>query len=95
MTPEALTVKSALDAFIQSEAADMLGYLKGRWSDEHEYEDWNEYAKKMKEIAPKGFTFVKATRSPFGMQVTHRLFPNLVFQIRATNSFIGYKATKK
>lgn len=50
---------------------DPLCNLYGRWMDEREYEDPNEYRKVMeqwfKEHAPEDFTFVSASMKPFGI----------------------------
>ncbi len=43
-----------------------IDYLESRWQDEHEYEDWNEYIQFLKDKIPDGFTFIKATKKPFG-----------------------------
>lgn len=32
------------------EVADQLGYLRDRWADESEYEDWDEYTRIIREL---------------------------------------------
>jgi hypothetical protein len=46
-----------------------LDYLAGRWSDEKEYEDFNDYAEQMKKYVPQGWTFIKASKRPFGFSM--------------------------
>ena len=59
-----------------------LGYLRDRWQDEKEYEDFEAYAAEMKKLLPKaGLTFVGATKKPFGFKVkegdtTYQVFVN-------------------
>ena len=40
-----------------------------RWSDEKEYEDWNDYVEAMKKIIPEDIEFVSASKRPFGFTV--------------------------
>jgi len=59
--------KSEIVNYLESNAFNLFVNLKGRWSCEKEYEDWNDYAEKMKETIPTHWKFVKATKRPFGM----------------------------
>lgn len=46
-------------------AVDKFEYLYGRWQDEHEYEDLNDYAKAMIKSLPKGAKLIKMADKPF------------------------------
>lgn len=86
-------VKTALMGFVNS-ADESLGYLWARWQDEHEYEDFADYEKQMaKLLAEKGsaFTFVKATKRPFGIQCTHPLMPGRTISVTVTGNAIKWK----
>ena len=43
-----------------------LTYLYGRWCDEHEYEDINDYLTNFKQLVPNA---IKAHKRPFGFSV--------------------------
>lgn len=48
--------------------ADLLWYLKDRWQDEKEYEDFSDYKDKVQKfVEEKGFVFVKMTK---GFKIT-------------------------
>lgn len=44
----------------------MMDYLRGRWSDEKEFEDINDYGKKLQELLPAGVEYVRMSKRPFG-----------------------------
>lgn len=46
----------------------VLGNLCGRWRDESQYEDWNEYVAVMRKVvdAIDGVKFVSMSKRPFG-----------------------------
>jgi len=47
-----------------------LDYLKSRWTDEHQYEDWKDYSDEIaKSFAEAGHTAVKITKRPFGAHI--------------------------
>lgn len=46
-------------------------YLYGRWQDEKEYEDFNDYIKAMMNFMPNGATLVKGTKRPFGVVINY------------------------
>jgi hypothetical protein len=48
---------------------DLLGSLWGRWQDEKEYEDVNEYGARIAKEFPEGWTLVKTTKRPFGVVI--------------------------
>jgi len=60
------SIKKEIMTYLDSDALNLLANLKGRWDCEKEYEDWNDYAEKMKESIPSSWKFVKATKRPFG-----------------------------
>lgn len=67
-------VRSALDALIgDKKVQDRVGYLQSRWADEHEYEDFKDYAAEIeKSVNGHGnaaIKFLKATKRPFGAVV--------------------------
>jgi hypothetical protein len=43
--------------------AEHIGYLRDRWQDEKEYEDWQDYIESARKQCPANFKFVKLTRS--------------------------------
>ena len=52
-------------------------YLYERWQDEEEYEDWNDYAKAMKQAVEvngslKGIVILGATQEPFGLKFSYK-----------------------
>ena len=51
------------------EFAEYLQYLRERWNDEREYEDWNEYVAGAKNKCPAELKFKKLTKRPFAAWV--------------------------
>lgn len=43
--------------------------IRNRWACESQHEEWSSYANAMKLLVPEGFTFIKATKRPFGFQL--------------------------
>ena len=66
----------------------MLLGLFDRWKCEREYEDFADYAAKMKEVV--GETFVKANKRPFGFVAQIPRFPFKVL-VSVTSKSIGWK----
>jgi len=62
---------------------DKLCYLKDRWQDEHEFEDFNEYINAIKPVIPESFTFVKLVKRPWSLSVTttDKRFKGAVFMV--------------
>ena len=60
-------VKTKINAFMDA-SADRMCYLYGRWQDEKEYEDFNDYIDAMRKMLPDGFKFEGATKMPFGVR---------------------------
>ena len=65
-TPECLARINSMFHGIQ----DLLEQLYDRWRDEREYEDIKDYQKVLAEKLPEGFTMIRATKRPFGFQVS-------------------------
>jgi hypothetical protein len=61
-----MTVKELFD---DRKFGDLMARLCGRWQDEREYEDFEEYKTAIARNLPPGFTLVKATKRPFGFVV--------------------------
>ena len=83
-----LTVASpnALGFFNDTEA--LMGDLYGRWQDEKEYEDINDYKVPFERAAKKwGITIVKMKKSPFGMHFT---VDGRLYNYTATNRSVSY-----
>ena len=73
--------------------AELLWYLKDRWQDEREYEDFADYIQKVKEfVEEKGFTFVKMTK---GFKITIKHLTTLItLQIRANDVDVTIEEVK-
>lgn len=90
MTDKLEAITKSLNTLIQ-QSGERLGYLHDRWQDEKEYEDFAEYVNVMKSITPSPFTFVKATRKPFGFVLKHP-DATVSFQIFANSRSCSWKA---
>ena len=64
-----MTLKERILEFINSKDAESLIYLRERWQDEREYEDWKDYSDLIATKVPAGFKFMKATKRPFGVEI--------------------------
>ncbi len=77
--------------------ADFLGDLYGRWQDEKEYEDFNDYVGVMKKMilarSPKMTTFVRGSKRPFGITIQIPGFPYKV-QVVVGSRHVGWQAVK-
>lgn len=71
--------------------AERLAYLAGRWLDEREYEDFADYAAEMRKALPKGYTFVRATKRPFGFTFRADAFPGALYAVSCTTHSISWK----
>jgi len=70
--------------------APRLDYLGGRWADEHEYEDFNDYKTEMEKLVKKhlpGATFVKASKRPLGFEMT---FAGATYRFKVTSASVSY-----
>ena len=74
--------------------SDHVGYLRDRWQDEKEYEDWSEYEQSAKSNLPEECGFLRIKKRPF---VVEFLLPegetfanNREMGIRATTRHIHY-----
>lgn len=63
--------------------------LAGRWLDEREYENIEDYAAPIKAALPAGFTLLKMIKRPFGF--TFSLGTDARYQIDATTTSYGWK----
>ena len=48
--------------------AQRLAYLRQRWEDEKEYEDWSDYATALKQLLPVGARAEVVAQRPFGVR---------------------------
>ena len=65
-----VAIQKAIRPLLTNKNMDKLGYLWGRWQDEKEYEDFDEYANVMKAMVENaGIKFVKASKRPFGYTI--------------------------
>ena len=56
----------------ESKYIDHLVYLWGRWQDEKEYEDFEDYKKSASKSLPKGMDFVRMTKRPFAVTFAYK-----------------------
>ena len=61
--------------------ADYFGYLRERWKDEKEYEDFADYREAFTKNLPQGAKFVSMTQSPFAACFT---FGGFQYKMKAT-----------
>lgn len=88
-------IKVQIDALLANQPlVDCLLYLFDRWQDEAEYEDFAEYGKRLQHHLPEAFTFVKATKRPFGMEFSHPQFPAGRYAIRVTSNSLYWRRVK-
>jgi hypothetical protein len=76
-TPQA--VRDKISAVIDT---DWLSYLYGRWQNEREYEDINDYGKAFTKNT--GWPVVKCSKRPFGFTFKVPEVPNAVYEIKVT-----------
>jgi hypothetical protein len=77
-----------LDDFeqIMLPAFERILYLKMRWNDEKEYEDFADYIGEMKKLISTGWVFVAATKRPFGFKMASS---TQIANVTATNRAIN------
>jgi hypothetical protein len=90
MTMSRDDVRKKLQAFLSGESGERMVYLRSRWLDEREYEDWNGYVAEMKKLIPEGFKFERAGKSPFGFTMTAEGMPGAM-HVTATTTTIKIK----
>jgi small-conductance mechanosensitive channel len=71
-------------------AAQFLAYLKLRWADEREYEDWSEYVQAMTKRLPAGAKNVKMTKRPFEVQFTEADGTRRFIQVKGREIHSGH-----
>lgn len=81
---------AAVGAFVNKNV-DLLGSLWGRWQDEKEYEDINEYGARIAKEFPEGWKLVKTNKRPFGVTV---MIGEERHQISVTGRSIKWSYTK-
>ena len=83
----------ALARTIWKDADKIVNYLHSRWLDEREYEDFNDYIAKFKEIVARHpeAVFVTASKRPFGF--TYKAY-GVKIRVSATTTSYGWKAIK-
>lgn len=69
----------------------LIGNLWGRWQDEKEYEDINEYGARIAKEFPEGWKLVKTNKRPFGVVIA---IGEEHHQIAATSREIKWKRIK-
>lgn len=71
MADQKQVAKALIRKLINSKEIERLFYLKDRWADEHEYEDFKEYETDMNDriCKPHGVEMIKATQRPFGFKL--------------------------
>jgi hypothetical protein len=75
-----------------NQQSDHLGYLYGRWQDEKEYEDWDNYKTAIVE-AFSGFEITKIRKSPFEFVIVMDPgMPNM--RVRVNSREISWKRVK-
>jgi hypothetical protein len=78
-------LKSFVDRILEAHADRML-YLRDRWQDEREYEDWSDYEKAIKALLDGGeeYEATKITKRPFKVFVYNKILnETFIFIIKA------------
>lgn len=83
-------VQKRMRKFISGGSAERMGYLRDRWLDEREHENWADYVAEFKKLVPEGFKFERAVKSPFGFTMTAAGIPG-AFQVTATTRAVNVK----
>jgi len=77
------TIPAVVSSFMDANA-ETLGYLRDRWQDEKEYEDFSEYIVPFqKPAADAGITLMGMSKSPFALKFTYE---GVKYEMRATAS---------
>lgn len=88
VTPVSETDRAALHAMLDA-VAPIAGNLWGRWQDEREYEDINDYGKVFAGKLPEGFSLTRMTKRPFGFHFS--IASGASFHFTVTGRSVGYK----
>lgn len=70
---------------------ELMEYLHGRWCDEYEYEDINDYGIPIIKKLPEEIKFLKMTKRPFGFRF---VIGKRIFQIAMTGNSYTCKLVK-
>lgn len=90
LAPTPAPVLNAINAMVDS-CANRVAYLASRWLDESAHEDFADYTAELRKVLPKGFTFVKATKRPFGFHFRADAFPGALYAVYITTRAGGWK----
>lgn len=77
--PTPQSVKDEISALLD---ADWLGYLYGRWQDEKEYEDINDYGKAFTKNT--GYPVIRMKKSPMTFVFSHPKVADSVYELKVT-----------
>ena len=73
--------------------APTISDLRGRWSEESQFEDFADYAEVMKKALPAHATFIRATKRPFSV-VFSLAGDDRKFQVIAAAKYAQWKQVK-
>lgn len=86
MKPTPPEIRHQIEAVMN---ADWLSYLYGRWQDEKEYEDFEDYKKHFAKMS--GFTVTSAKKSPFSFTFSVPGFPAATYEIKVTARSVAWR----
>jgi hypothetical protein len=85
-----IEISKAIETFVSANQ-NLLGNLWGRWQDEKEYEDINEYGAVIAKNFPEGWKLIKSAKRPFGVTVQ---IEQEQWQVSVTGRSMGWKRIK-
>lgn len=88
MLPLAPEVRARIDEMFKK-MAPFMDSLQGRWLDEQEYEDFEEYKEAVVKALPPGFTMTKMKQRPFSFEF--HIGTEQRFSVFCTAKQIGWK----
>jgi hypothetical protein len=92
MTPQELdAAKRSINELFEV-VRQKLDHLAGRWQDESEYEDFNDYITQMKSWVPTGWTWVGGQKRPFGFKAKMPSGHKVLFY--ANSRSVGWRVVK-
>lgn len=83
--------QAQVKAFVEKSTG-LLASLYGRWQDEQEYEDINEYGARIAKEFPENWKLLGTTKRPFGVKVDTG---TVKFHITINSRHISWKVTAK
>lgn len=87
-SPETL---EKINNFLDS-SEQLMSNLYGRWQDEKEHEDINDYKAPIEKNLPSGFVITKMNKRPFGFNFT--VGTNAEYQLFMNRTQMGWKRLK-